>query len=93
MRILQTPTEPIFYDAWSIAHAYLTKNDAEVFLSGKNTTYKTKMLLAQVNICEALIEERTANWFANYGTEKSWKQYLDGHPRYETLQNLLGVSA
>jgi len=91
MRISKTPTEPIFYDAWSIAHAYLTKNDAEVFLTGKNSEYKTQMLKMQVEICEGLIQERTAAWFENYGTEKSWKQYLDGHPRYEKLETLLGA--
>lgn len=90
MRVQKTPTEPIFYDAWSIAHAYLTKDDVEVFLTRKNSEYKTKMLEMQKGILEGLIEERTAAWFENYGTEKSWKQCLDGHPRYNKLETLLG---
>jgi hypothetical protein len=91
MRIRKTPTEPIFYDAWVIADNVLYKNDREVFLTWRNSPYKTQMLLEDLKRAEDLIEKRTAEWTANYGTEKSWTQYLDGHPRYEKLDTLLGA--
>ena len=40
---------------------------------------------------EVLIQDRIKVWTANYGTEKSWEQYLDGCPRQEKLETLLGV--
>jgi len=92
MRIQKTPTEPIFYDAWNIASVILYKAERETFLTWRNNPYKTQMLLEDVKRAEDLIQKRTAEWTANYGTEKSWKQYLDGHPSYEKLQSLPGVS-
>jgi hypothetical protein len=93
MRIRKTPTTPIFKDAWDIASVILYKQDKEIFLTWRNNPYKTQMLLEDIERAENLIQERTAAWVANYGTEKSWTQYLDGHPSYDKIQSLLGVSA
>jgi hypothetical protein len=92
MRFLKTPTEPIFYDAWMIAHTYLTKNDAEVFLTRKNSDYKIKMLKNQIQICENLIEKRQADFVATHGNKWAWNQLLDGHPRHDKIQPILGAN-
>jgi hypothetical protein len=98
MRILKTPTEPIFYDAWSIAHAIIRKNDQEKRLTKareRNGIMSNQVAELSNDIVrlEVLVNDRIKAWFDNYGTEKSWKQYLDGHPSYNKLENLLGVSA
>jgi hypothetical protein len=96
MRIRQTPTEPIFYDAWNIAHAIVRQHDQETRMAKakeRNGIMSNQVAELSNDIVrlDVLIQDRIKAWTNNYGTEKSWKQYLDGYPSYEKLETLLGV--
>jgi len=89
LNVKYAPTEPIFYDAWMIARCIVYKAEQEIFLFGANSDYKVKMHSENIKRAEGLIQQRTADWIANYGTEMTWNQYIDGCPRQDYLERIL----
>ena len=70
MRILQTPTEPIFYDSWSIAHAIIRKHDQEQRLAKaiqRNGVMSNQVAELSNDIVrlEVLVNDRIKAWFDN----------------------------
>ena len=79
------PSEPIFYDAYSIADAVVRQQDQEKRMKKAIQheglmSAKASKLSQDILRLEGLIQERIAKWVANHGTAMVWSQYLDGHP-------------
>ena len=79
------PTEPIFYDAYSIADAVVRQQDQQTRMNKVVTTdglmsSKVVKLSDDIIRLEGLIQERITKWVADHGTAMVWSQYLDGHP-------------
>jgi hypothetical protein len=87
--VKELPSEPIFYDAWMIAHVVAYKADQEIFLTRAKTDYKIKMHTENIKRAEGLIEQRIKAWTANYGTKMTWNQYIDDCPRQDYVESLL----
>jgi hypothetical protein len=90
LKVIHTPAEPIYRDAWEIAHVVAYKADQEIFLTRAKTDYKIKMHNENIKRAEGLIQDRIGAWTASFGTSTTWNQYLDGCPRQAYVQSLLG---
>jgi hypothetical protein len=93
MRIIQTPQEPIFADAWNIAHAIVRQQDQETRMAKALEregimSNRVTALSNDIVRLEVLIQDRIKAWTANYGTDKSWKQYLDGCPQQSRIDQV-----
>lgn len=82
MRIAKSPTEPIFYDAYSIADAILYQQTQETRLESAMKregimSDKAAQLSNDIVRLSVLIKDRIAAWDANYSsTGHKWEQYL-----------------
>jgi len=79
------PTEPIFYDAYSIADAVVRQQDQQTRMDKAIATdgpisNKVGKLSNDIVRLQILIEQRIAKWVVDHGTVMVWSQYLDGHP-------------
>jgi len=96
MRYIQRPKEAIKDDAYSIADAMIYRNDQDRRLVQARTKYgimsdKVQELSNDICRLDMLIKDRELRWIENYGFSMQWFQYLDGHPRYDSIQKILEV--
>jgi hypothetical protein len=91
MRVIKSPTEPIFYDAYCIADAIVYQQDQETrlqlaikregIMSNKVARLSNDMVRLSV-----LIKDRIAAWESNYSsTGHRWDQYLPDYRNYDRV--------
>jgi hypothetical protein len=88
MKILKFPTEKIFADAWSIANSKLYIEDRRRYRSKMNTSlYMFARYGEDIERVEKMLAEKLDRWAKEH--EGSWTQFIDGHPRYDRIQQYL----
>jgi hypothetical protein len=89
MKILKFPTEKIFADAWSIANSKLYVEDRRRYRSRIDSSfYMFTKYTEDIERVEKLLAEKLDRWANEHAG--SWEQYIDGHPRYDRIQDYLG---
>ena len=96
MKYIKRPTEAIIDSAYSIADAIIYRNDQNTRLIKALEKYgfsdKVQQLSNDICRLDSLIQDRELRWIENYGFDYQWFQFLDGHPRYKSIQKILEVA-
>ncbi|CAB4154265.1 hypothetical protein UFOVP631_26 [uncultured Caudovirales phage] len=97
MQYIKRPSTAIQDDAYSIADAMIYRHDQNTRLSRAMQTHglmsdKVQQLSNDICRLDGLIQDRELRWIENYGFSMQWFQYLDGHPRYNSIQKILEVA-
>jgi hypothetical protein len=97
MLYIKRPTEAIKDDAYLIADAMIYRHDQDRRLSRAMQTHglfsdKVQQLSNDICRLDSLIQQRELKWIENYGFDYEWFQYLDGHPRYNSIKKILEVA-
>jgi hypothetical protein len=87
MKILKFPTEKIFADAWSIANSVLYQDARRRYLSKPQSEYMTEKYQEDLDRITQMLADKLARWSKDH--QGSWSQYIDGHPRYASIQRIL----
>jgi hypothetical protein len=86
MKILKFPTEKIYADAWSIANSKLYVDDRRRFRETASS-YMFHKYTEDILRVERLLTQKLDRWATEH--DGSWDQYLDGHPRYDRIQQIM----
>jgi hypothetical protein len=97
LQYIKRPSTAIQDDAYSIADAMLYRHDQDRRLIQSRIKYgimsdKVQQLSNDICRLDRLIQQRELRWIENYGFSMQWFQYLDGHPRYNSIQKILEVA-
>jgi hypothetical protein len=92
MRVIKSPTDPIFYDAYLIADAIVYQQDQEARLQlaikrDGIMSNKVARLSNDIVRLSALIQDRIAAWDSSYSsTGNRWHQYITDFPKQHRIK-------